>query len=100
MQPVLFDSSIYISALRTGNEAGLTLKRLTADAPVWLSSVVLEELYAGASTGLGTPWSDWSVTSTVLSASWCRISVTGRKRVGCLPNWGQSTIMSKLAADG
>jgi predicted nucleic acid-binding protein len=50
MQPVLFDSSIYISALRTGEEAGLTLRRLTADAPVWLSSVVLEELYAGVST--------------------------------------------------
>ncbi len=49
MQPVLFDSSIYISALRTGEDAALTLRRLAADAPVWLSSVVLEELYAGAS---------------------------------------------------
>ncbi|HXQ27328.1 MAG TPA: type II toxin-antitoxin system VapC family toxin [Candidatus Acidoferrales bacterium] len=47
MQPVLFDSSIYITALRTGDEAALTLRRLGADAPVWLSSVVLEELYAG-----------------------------------------------------
>lgn len=49
MQPVLFDSSIYIAALRTGDEAALALTRLTAGAPVWLSSVVLEELYAGAS---------------------------------------------------
>jgi predicted nucleic acid-binding protein len=49
MQPVLFDSSIYISALRRGEDAMLTLRRLAADAPVWLSSVVLEELYAGAS---------------------------------------------------
>jgi predicted nucleic acid-binding protein len=47
MQPVLFDSSIYITALRTGNEAALKLKRLAANSPVWLSSVVLEELYAG-----------------------------------------------------
>jgi predicted nucleic acid-binding protein len=47
MQPVLFDSSIYITALRTGNEAALMLKRLAANSPVWLSSVVLEELYAG-----------------------------------------------------
>ena len=47
MQPVLFDSSIYITALRTGDEAALTLKRLAANSPVWLSSVVLEELYAG-----------------------------------------------------
>ena len=47
MQPVLFDSSIYITALRTGDEAALMLRRLGADGPVWLSSVVLEELYAG-----------------------------------------------------
>jgi len=47
MQPVLFDSSIYIPALRTGNEAALTLKRLAANSPVWLNSVVLEELCAG-----------------------------------------------------
>ena len=49
MQPVLFDSSIYITALRTGDDAALMLRRLAADAPVWLSSVVLEELYAGVS---------------------------------------------------
>jgi predicted nucleic acid-binding protein len=48
MQPALFDSSIYISALRQGNDAALALRRLTADSPLWLSSVVLEELYAGA----------------------------------------------------
>ncbi len=49
MQPVLFDTSIYISALRKGNDAALALRRFAPDAPVWLSSVVLEELYAGAS---------------------------------------------------
>jgi len=48
MQPALFDSSIYISALRRGDRAALTLRRLASDAPLWLSSVVLEELYAGA----------------------------------------------------
>ena len=48
MQPVLFDTSIYISALRQGNDAALALRRLTTDSPLWLSSVVLEELYAGA----------------------------------------------------
>src|SRR5438445_6526173 len=47
MQPVLFDSSIYITALRTGDEAALSLRRLAVDSPVWLSAVVLEELYAG-----------------------------------------------------
>lgn len=48
MQPVLFDSSIYISALRRGDEAATALRRFAADAPLWLSAVVLEELYAGA----------------------------------------------------
>jgi predicted nucleic acid-binding protein len=40
---------VYISALRRGEDAALTLRRLAADAPLWLSSVVIEELYAGAS---------------------------------------------------
>ena len=49
MRPILFDSSIYITALRAGNEAILALRRWAPDAPVWLSAVVLEELYAGVS---------------------------------------------------
>jgi predicted nucleic acid-binding protein len=48
MQPALFDTSIYISALRRGDDAALALRRLAADAPLWLSAVVLEDLYAGA----------------------------------------------------
>jgi predicted nucleic acid-binding protein len=48
MQPALFDSSIYISALRRKDDGALALRRLAADAPLWLSAVVLEELYAGA----------------------------------------------------
>jgi predicted nucleic acid-binding protein len=47
MQPVLFDSSIYITALRSGQQAALSLRRWATESPVWLSSVVLEELYAG-----------------------------------------------------
>jgi predicted nucleic acid-binding protein len=47
MLPALFDSSIYITALRRGDDAVLALRRFTADAPIWLSAVVLEELYAG-----------------------------------------------------
>ena len=47
MQPALFDSSIYIIALRRGDNAVLALRRFTTDAPLWLSAVVLEELYAG-----------------------------------------------------
>jgi predicted nucleic acid-binding protein len=49
MQPVLLDSSIYVSALRAGDKAALALRRLAPEAPLWLSAVVLEELYAGVS---------------------------------------------------
>ena len=47
MQPVLFDTSMYITSLRLGDDATLGLRRVVAGASVWLSSVVLEELYAG-----------------------------------------------------
>jgi predicted nucleic acid-binding protein len=49
MRPLLLDSSIYITALRGGHGAVLALRRLVPEAPVWLSAVVLEELYAGVS---------------------------------------------------
>ncbi len=48
--PLLFDSSIYITALREGG-AALLLQRWSRESPLWLSSVVLEELYAGANPG-------------------------------------------------
>jgi predicted nucleic acid-binding protein len=47
MQPVLLDASIYVSALRD-EEAAVALDGLTAGTLLWLSAVVLEELYAGA----------------------------------------------------
>lgn len=47
MDPVLFDTSIYITALRLGDTSAQGLRRIAGDAPIWLSSVVLEELYAG-----------------------------------------------------
>jgi len=46
MGPVLLDTSIYITALRAGDDAVVKLRRFTPGAPVWLSSVVLEALYA------------------------------------------------------
>jgi predicted nucleic acid-binding protein len=49
MQPVLLDTSIYITALRAGDEAVLALRRWAPQAPLWLSAVVMEELYAGVS---------------------------------------------------
>ena len=45
---ILFDSSVYIAALRPGGDPSLLSHRWTAEAPLWLSSVVLEELYAGS----------------------------------------------------
>ena len=47
MSPALFDTSIYISALRKGNDAVLASRRAAGDALLWLSAVVLQELYAG-----------------------------------------------------
>jgi predicted nucleic acid-binding protein len=46
--PILFDSSVYITALRQGGESTTLLQRWTQESPLWLSSVVLEELHAGA----------------------------------------------------
>ena len=46
--PILFDSSVYIAALRPGGDPSRLSHRWTAEAPLWLSSVVLEELYAGS----------------------------------------------------
>lgn len=46
--PILFDSSVYIAAFRLGGDHSLVSSRWTAEAPLWLSSVVLEELYAGS----------------------------------------------------
>jgi predicted nucleic acid-binding protein len=46
--PILFDSSIYIAALRPGGDPSLLSHRWTTEDPLWLSSVVLEELYAGS----------------------------------------------------
>jgi predicted nucleic acid-binding protein len=48
--PFLFDSSVYITALRASSESAIVLQRWVKESPLWLSSVVLEELYAGASS--------------------------------------------------
>ena len=45
---VLFDTSVYITALRRGGETFLRTKEPRASISLWLSAVVLEELYAGA----------------------------------------------------
>jgi|SRR5579863_3615824 len=48
MAPILFDTSVYITALRGKDDARLNMRQISGGEPVWLSSVVLAELYAGA----------------------------------------------------
>lgn len=48
MPGVLFDTSVYIHGLRTSDQAALSARHIAASSAVWLSAVVLEELYAGA----------------------------------------------------
>jgi predicted nucleic acid-binding protein len=48
VQAALLDSTVYISAMRKGAEGARELDALTADLTLWLSAVVLQELYAGA----------------------------------------------------
>jgi len=48
MTPVLFDTSVYVSSLRRGDEQVMQVRNLEHGSPLWLSAVVLEELYAGA----------------------------------------------------
>lgn len=84
--PVLFDSSVYINALRIGGDSALLLQRWVRESPLWLSSVVLEELYAGAALTdckileklerdfekanrvLVPNLKDWSITGRILAA--------------------------------
>jgi len=48
MEPVLFDTSLYVSALRAGPASAGQLSAAAASSEIWLSSVVLGDLYAGA----------------------------------------------------
>ena len=56
MPGILFDTSVYIAALRRGNALILSSRRAARsgeaqDRPLWLSAVVLEELLVGARDG-------------------------------------------------
>lgn len=50
MKHILFDTSIYITSLRRGDDQVMQTRNLEHGSPLWLSAVVLEELYAGADT--------------------------------------------------
>jgi predicted nucleic acid-binding protein len=49
MGAVLLDTSVLISALRLGDLTIFSRRRLAGGSRLWLSAVVLEELYAGTS---------------------------------------------------
>lgn len=53
MSGYLFDTSIYINALRRGDLSVFSQRHNGSDEnePLWLSAVVLEELYVGAGHG-------------------------------------------------
>lgn len=91
MPGILFDTSVYISALRRGDTSILSSRRATRGgesrpSPLWLNAVVLEELLAGARHGrvkkllarlerdferagrlLAPAQFDWTATGQVLS---------------------------------
>jgi len=48
MSAVLFDTSIYVTAFRTGADRPIHLRHLGPGSTIWVSAVVLAELYAGA----------------------------------------------------
>jgi predicted nucleic acid-binding protein len=45
---MLFDTSIYVAAVRRAGDGIRLLQQLSMGESLWLSAVVLEELYAGA----------------------------------------------------
>src|SRR5580658_2897620 len=88
MQPALFDTSIYVSALRR-RDAGPAVARFVAENDIWLSAVVLEELYAGARER------DRHVVELIES----RFDKESRILVPALDDWIQAgKVLSRLAA--
>ena len=48
MQRILFDASVYIQSLRLQDQDLIQTRTIVPGTALWLSSVVLEELYAGS----------------------------------------------------
>lgn len=89
MQPVLFDSSLYIEALRADRDPSIHFRRLAAGAPIWLSAVVLEELYSGVNVR------DRHVIETFER----NFALVGRLLVPNLTDWTRTGIvLSQLSA--
>jgi predicted nucleic acid-binding protein len=89
MRAVLFDASIYIAVLRARDDSSLALTQIAGGETVWLSSVVLEELYAGASPQ----------NRNVVEALELDFSKARRNLVPSLSDWMQTgKLLANLAA--
>jgi|SRR5277367_847199 len=89
MGPVLFDTSLYITALRAGDDALAALRRFAPSVPLCLSSVVLEELYAGVKPR----------DSRVIERLERHFDKAGRILTPSLSDWGAcGKVLAKLAA--
>ena len=89
MQGTLLDSSVYIPELRGSGSEATTSRFLGPDSPVWLSAVVLEELYAGAANN----------DRRVVERLERDFRNAGRILVPSLADWVQTgLVLSKLAA--
>jgi predicted nucleic acid-binding protein len=89
MPASLFDTSIYVASSRRGEAATFGVRADDSESEVWLSSVVLEELYAGAS--------DRNRNAVErLESDFDRI---GRILVPTLDDWAQAgRVLARLAA--
>jgi predicted nucleic acid-binding protein len=76
MQPALLDTSIYISSLREGNTSFASVQFGTG-VTLWLSAVVLEELYTGAR----------QPARSVIALLERRFAIAGRILVPDLSDW-------------
>ncbi len=114
-KPFVFDASVYIRALRLGEEDLLTQMR-SDGSPIYLSSVVLEELFVGASDRkalnaliklenqfqkvgriLTPSQSDWSATGRILN----RVGVKyGFEKVGKLRLTNDTLLATSVARVG
>ena len=95
MQPVLFDSSIYITPLRMKDNATLSLRRIAGSEPIWLSRSYSRNCTLEWPPAIAMLWRGGSVILLGPDGYWSPILVTGRKPGRCSLGLPQSTIRSK-----
>ena len=96
MPSTLYDASFYVAALRRGDEGVIALRRLDSGSLVWLSAVVLQELYAGAGENGRDVVERLERDFDRVKRIPCRISVTGLKLVEYYLAWRRSMTTNRL----